>query len=58
MLITFWETQEQADAASEAGWYPDTLAAFIENVAPQVRERVAERRASSHVPATPSEQGA
>ena len=37
---------------------PDTLAAFIEDVAPQVRERVAERRASSHVPATPSEQGA
>jgi hypothetical protein len=35
-----------------------TLTTFIEDVAPQVRERVAERRASSPLPATLSEQRA
>ena len=35
-----------------------TLTTFIGDVAPQVRERVAERRASSPLAATPSEQGA
>jgi hypothetical protein len=28
MLITFWETAEQADASGEAGWYPEVLAQF------------------------------
>jgi alkanesulfonate monooxygenase SsuD/methylene tetrahydromethanopterin reductase-like flavin-dependent oxidoreductase (luciferase family) len=36
---------------------PHTLATFIEEVAPQVRERVAERRASSPVPAISPEHG-
>lgn len=35
---------------------PRTLATFIEDVAPRVRERVAERRPSSLVPAAPREQ--
>ena len=35
-----------------------TLTSFIEDVAPQVRERAAERHASSPLPATPSEQDA
>src|SRR5918996_740540 len=37
---------------------PDTLTTFIEDVAPQVRERVAERRASSPVPVMSPEYGA
>ena len=37
---------------------PDTLTTFIEDVAPRVRERVAERRASSPVPAISPEQSA
>ena len=28
MLITFWETVEQADAGTESGWYPDVLAQY------------------------------
>jgi hypothetical protein len=28
MLISFWETAEQADAAAERGWYPDVLEEF------------------------------
>jgi alkanesulfonate monooxygenase SsuD/methylene tetrahydromethanopterin reductase-like flavin-dependent oxidoreductase (luciferase family) len=35
---------------------PHTLATFIEDVAPRVRERVAERRASSLAPTVPREQ--
>ena len=35
---------------------PHTVATFIEDVAPRVRERVAERRASSLVPVVPREQ--
>jgi hypothetical protein len=34
-----------------------TLTTFIEEVAPRVRERVADRRASSTTPARPPEQG-
>jgi heme-degrading monooxygenase HmoA len=26
MLVTFWETADQADAAAETGWYPEVLA--------------------------------
>jgi alkanesulfonate monooxygenase SsuD/methylene tetrahydromethanopterin reductase-like flavin-dependent oxidoreductase (luciferase family) len=37
---------------------PHTLATFIEDVAPQVRQRVAQRRASSPLPAIPPERGA
>jgi alkanesulfonate monooxygenase SsuD/methylene tetrahydromethanopterin reductase-like flavin-dependent oxidoreductase (luciferase family) len=36
---------------------PDTLTTFIENVAPQVRERVAERRASSAFPTPATSRG-
>jgi hypothetical protein len=28
MLITFWETAEQADAGDAAGWYPEVLAEY------------------------------
>jgi hypothetical protein len=28
MLLTFWETADQADASGDAGWYPDVLAEF------------------------------
>jgi hypothetical protein len=28
MLVTFWETAEQADASAAGGWYPDVLAEF------------------------------
>ena len=28
MLITFWDTAEQAEARGEAGWYPAVLAEF------------------------------
>jgi hypothetical protein len=28
MLITFWATAAQADAAGDSGWYPDTLAQY------------------------------
>ena len=28
MLISFWDTAEQADASTEAGWYPAVLAEF------------------------------
>ena len=28
MLITFWESAEQADASSETGWYPEVLAEY------------------------------
>ena len=28
MLITFWDTAEQADAESESGWYPAVLSEF------------------------------
>lgn len=37
---------------------PDTLTTFIADVAPRVRERVAERRASSPVAAFSPERGA
>lgn len=26
MLVTFWETADQADAGGDQGWYPDVLA--------------------------------
>jgi heme-degrading monooxygenase HmoA len=26
MLVSFWDTAEQADASVEQGWYPETLA--------------------------------
>ena len=29
MLITFWQTADQADTATERGWYPDVLAEFM-----------------------------
>jgi hypothetical protein len=28
MLITFWESAEEADASAERGWYPDVLSEF------------------------------
>jgi hypothetical protein len=28
MLLTFWETAEQADTSGDAGWYPDILTEF------------------------------
>ncbi len=28
MLITFWDTAEQADARTESGWYGDVLGEF------------------------------
>jgi hypothetical protein len=28
MLLSFWDTPEQADASGDAGWYPDVLAEF------------------------------
>jgi hypothetical protein len=28
MLITFWESAEEADASAERGWYPEVLAEF------------------------------
>jgi hypothetical protein len=40
MLISFWDTAEQADASSEAGWYPAVLAEFTTLFrAPPGRER-------------------
>ena len=32
MLISFWETAEQADAETPTGWYPDALAEHIAQV--------------------------
>ena len=29
MLITFWETAEEADASSAEGWYPSVLSEFM-----------------------------
>jgi len=28
MLLTFWDTAEEADAGTETGWYPDVLAEY------------------------------
>jgi hypothetical protein len=28
MLITFWDTADQADAHTESGWYPSVLSEF------------------------------
>ena len=28
MLVSFWETAEQADASTDSGWYPDVLYEF------------------------------
>ena len=28
MLVSFWDTAEQADAGAESGWYPDVLREF------------------------------
>jgi heme-degrading monooxygenase HmoA len=28
MLITFWDTVEEADAGTDTGWYPETLAEY------------------------------
>jgi heme-degrading monooxygenase HmoA len=28
MLITFWDTAEEADAGTETGWYPQVLADY------------------------------
>jgi hypothetical protein len=28
MLISFWDTAEQADATAESGWYPEVLSEF------------------------------
>ena len=28
MLLTFWDTAEQADAGTETGWYPEVLAEY------------------------------
>ena len=40
MLITFWDTAEQADASAETGWYPEVLAEFTTLFrAPPGRER-------------------
>jgi hypothetical protein len=29
MLISFWETAEEADAGAESGWYSDVLQEFV-----------------------------
>ena len=29
MLLSFWDTAEQADASADSGWYPDVLAEFM-----------------------------
>lgn len=28
LLVSFWESEEAADAGAEAGWYPETLERF------------------------------
>ena len=28
MLLSFWDTAEQADASGESGWYPEVLTEF------------------------------
>jgi hypothetical protein len=28
MLVSFWESAEQADASAESGWYPEVLTEF------------------------------
>src|SRR5687767_12033006 len=28
MLITFWDTPQEADAGTETGWYPEVLAEY------------------------------
>ena len=50
MLITFWETAEQADAGSGAGWYPEVLAEYTTLFrAPPGREHYEDRLAEPPV---------
>jgi heme-degrading monooxygenase HmoA len=40
MLVSFWESAEQADAGAEAGWYPEVLSEYTTLFrAPPGRER-------------------
>jgi hypothetical protein len=56
MLISFWETAEQADAESPTGWYPDALAEHMTFFrSPPGRERYEVRVAID--PATASVNG-
>jgi heme-degrading monooxygenase HmoA len=55
MLITFWETAEEADAGAESGWYPEVLAEFTTLFrSPPGRERYEVRVAVPPVPAISS----
>jgi heme-degrading monooxygenase HmoA len=52
MLITFWETAEEADAGAETGWYPEVLAELTTLFrSPPGRERYEVRIAVPPVPA-------
>lgn len=52
MLITFWETAAQAEARTEAGWYPELLAEYTTLFrAPPGREQYEVRVAVPPVPA-------
>ena len=52
MLISFWETAEQADASAASGWYPDVLAEYTTMFrSPPGREHYEVRLAVPPVPA-------
>jgi hypothetical protein len=52
MLISFWDTAEEADASQESGWYPDVLREYMTLFkAPPGREHYEVRVAVPPVPA-------
>ena len=53
MLVTFWETADQADASAETGWYPEVLGEFTTLFrSPPGRERYEVRVAMPPAPIT------
>src|SRR5688572_21219690 len=52
MLISFWESAEEADAGAESGWYPEVLSEFTIFRSPPGREHYEVRVAVPPLPIT------